>query len=393
MCFVRESQKYPDDATPRHAFRAARLFFPNWSQELADQLIDEFQLPMKKRIKKLSRGQLSAVGVIIGLAARAEITFFDEPYLGLDAVARQIFYDRLLEDYTAHPRTVILSSHLIDEVSNLIERVLVIDRGRIIMDEETDAVRDRAANIVGDAAAVDAFVAGREVIHRESLGRVSSVTVLGWPDPRRPRAPRRRRPRCRAGVAAAAHRAHHPARRRRPRRRRTHPRRRSTPMSRTLNVVRMQFVNRQTYIWVPLLVLVGAFVLSLMIFAMIPDDGVKVGGGSQAPLWYFLVVGVQSLTLTFPFSQAMSVTRREFYLGTLLTAAAHLRAARGDLRDRRTHRAGHQRMGHERLLLLPRGALGRRPVRRPAQLLRDRDAVLHHRILGGDDLQALRRSG
>ncbi|MCR2762697.1 ABC transporter ATP-binding protein [Microbacterium sp. zg.B48] len=179
MCFVRESQKYPDDALPTHAFRTARVFFPNWSQELADQLIDEFQLPTKKRIKKLSRGQLSAVGVIIGLASRAEITFFDEPYLGLDAVARQIFYDRLLEDYTEHPRTVILSSHLIDEVANLIEKVLVIDRGRIVLDEDTDALRDRAATVVGDAAAVDAFVAGREVIHRESLGHVRAATVLG----------------------------------------------------------------------------------------------------------------------------------------------------------------------------------------------------------------------
>lgn len=179
MCFVRESQRYPDDALPAHAFKTARLFFPNWDQALAERLIDEFQLPVKRRIKKLSRGQLSAVGVIIGLASRAEITFFDEPYLGLDAVARQIFYDRLLEDYTLHPRTVILSSHLIDEVSNLIERVLVIDRGRIIMDEDTDAVRDRAVNVVGDTAAVEAFIVGREVIHRESLGRVSSVTVLG----------------------------------------------------------------------------------------------------------------------------------------------------------------------------------------------------------------------
>jgi len=179
MCFVRESQKYPEDATPRHAFRIARLFFPNWDQDFAERLIAEFQLPLKKTIKKLSRGQLSAVGVIIGLAARAEITFFDEPYLGLDAVARQIFYDRLLEDYAEHPRTVILSSHLIDEVANLLERVIVIDHGRIVMDEDTEAVRDRAANIVGDTAAVEAFVAGREVIHRESLGRVSSVTVLG----------------------------------------------------------------------------------------------------------------------------------------------------------------------------------------------------------------------
>ena len=179
MCFVRESQKYPDDALPKHAFETARLFFPNWDQEFAERLIADFQLPLKTRIKKLSRGQLSAVGVIIGLAARARITFFDEPYLGLDAVARQIFYDRLLEDYTEHPRTVILSSHLIDEVSNLIERVLVIDRGKIIMDEATDAVRDRAATIVGDTTAVEAFVADREVLHRESLGRVSSVTVLG----------------------------------------------------------------------------------------------------------------------------------------------------------------------------------------------------------------------
>ncbi|MCT9819414.1 ABC transporter ATP-binding protein [Microbacterium sp. W1N] len=179
ICFVRESQKYPEDSLPSHAFRIARLFFPNWSQELADRLIAEFQLPMKTRIKKLSRGQLSAVGVIIGLASRAELTFFDEPYLGLDAVARQIFYDRLLKDYAEHPRTVILSSHLIDEVSNLIERVVVIDEGRILLDEETDVLRGRAATIVGAADAVDRFVAGREVLHRESLGRVTGVTVLG----------------------------------------------------------------------------------------------------------------------------------------------------------------------------------------------------------------------
>ncbi len=179
VCFVRESQRYPDDALPVHAFRIARLFFPNWDQELADRLIADFRLPMKTRIKKLSRGQLSAVGVIIGIASRAEITFFDEPYLGLDAVARQIFYDRLLEDYAEHPRTIILSSHLIDEVSNLLEKVIVVEGGRVLLDEDTEALRERATSIVGDAEAVDAFVAGREVLHRESLGRVASVTVLG----------------------------------------------------------------------------------------------------------------------------------------------------------------------------------------------------------------------
>ena len=179
VCFIKESQKYPDDYHPRHVFESAPWFFPNWDADFAERLIADFRVPLRRRIKKLSRGQVSAVGVIVGLASRAPITFFDEPYLGLDAVARQIFYDRLIEDYSEHPRTIILSSHLIDEVANLLERVLVIDGGRIVLDERTDDIRDRAANIVGESRAVDAFVAGREVIHRESLGRVSSVTVLG----------------------------------------------------------------------------------------------------------------------------------------------------------------------------------------------------------------------
>lgn len=95
-------------------------------------------------------------------------------------------------------------------------------------------------------------------------------------------------------------------------------------MNRTVSVVRMQLINRQTYVWVPLLVLGGAFLITLAIYAILINAGLDeamYGGGAQAPLWYFGVVGIQALTLTFPFSQAMSVTRREFYLGTLLTAA------------------------------------------------------------------------
>ncbi|MFT4086113.1 MAG: hypothetical protein QM658_03005 [Gordonia sp. (in: high G+C Gram-positive bacteria)] len=96
-------------------------------------------------------------------------------------------------------------------------------------------------------------------------------------------------------------------------------------MNRTANVVRMQLVNQRTFIWLPLTVLGGSFAVSLAIYAIInstahPDQPIY-GGGVQAPLWYFAAIGVQALTLTFPFSQAMSVTRREFYLGTMLTAA------------------------------------------------------------------------
>jgi len=177
--FIKESQKYPDDFRVKHVFRSAPWFFANWDAEYAERLIEDFRLPTQQRIKKLSRGQLSSIGVIVGLASRAPLTFFDEPYLGLDAVARQTFYDRLLEDYAEHPRTIILSTHLIDEVANLLEHVLVIDNGRIIIDQNADELRGTATAIVGTAKAVDEFVGSREVLQRDGIGGLASVTVAG----------------------------------------------------------------------------------------------------------------------------------------------------------------------------------------------------------------------
>jgi len=93
-------------------------------------------------------------------------------------------------------------------------------------------------------------------------------------------------------------------------------------MSRIINVARMQWINRATFVTIPLLILGAALLISLLIYWIIPVDGPKYGGGAQAPLWYFLVIGIQALTLTFPFSLAMSVTRREFFFGSMLAALA-----------------------------------------------------------------------
>ena len=183
VSFIKESQKYPDQFRAKHVFAAAPRFFAHWDQSFAEQLIAEFRVPLNRDIKKLSRGQLSAVGVIVGLASRAPITFFDEPYLGLDAVARQLFYDRLLEDYAEHPRTVILSTHLIDEVSDLLEHVILIDEGRIILDTDAEELRGSATTVVGKSADVAAFVEGRDILHRDGLGGLASVTVTGQLSP------------------------------------------------------------------------------------------------------------------------------------------------------------------------------------------------------------------
>jgi ABC-2 type transport system ATP-binding protein len=179
ICFVKDSQKYPNGYRVLDVLEQAAFFFPQWDREYAFALVEAFRLPLSRLMKALSRGMLSAAGVIVGLASRAPLTIFDEPYLGLDAVARSIFYDRLLEDYAEHPRTVILSTHLIDEISRLLEHILVIDQGRLALDEDAEALRGRAFTVVGPAARVDTYTAGMELLAREPLGGLVSATIMG----------------------------------------------------------------------------------------------------------------------------------------------------------------------------------------------------------------------
>jgi ABC-2 type transport system ATP-binding protein len=178
MVLVREDQAFPDFRV-HHALRAASWFYPNWSDELAETLLRDFDLPVNRSIKRLSRGMRSALGIVIGLAAQAEITLFDEPYAGLDPVARRLFYDRLLASFAEHPATVILSTHLIDEAADLLERVVMIDHGRIVFDAAADDVRGSATNVSGPVAAVEEFVAGRRTWDRRRIAAHESVVVAG----------------------------------------------------------------------------------------------------------------------------------------------------------------------------------------------------------------------
>ncbi|TFV53833.1 ABC transporter ATP-binding protein [Blastococcus sp. TF02A_35] len=180
ICFIKEGQRYPDHFRISDALTAAAVLFPNWDADLAASLMRDFDLPAKRNIKKLSRGMTSAVGIVIGLASRAPLTVFDEPYLGLDAVARQLFYDRLLADYAESPRTVVLSTHLIEEIAPLLERVLLIDRGRVLLDADTESLRDSAVTVTGPTDKVQAFARRHELLHAESLGgHMRAVVRMG----------------------------------------------------------------------------------------------------------------------------------------------------------------------------------------------------------------------
>jgi ABC-2 type transport system ATP-binding protein len=180
ICFIKESQRYPDQFRVRDAVAAAARLYPGWDHDLAASLLADFDLPAKRQIKKLSRGMVSAVGIVLGLASRAPVTLFDEPYLGLDAVARQLFYDRLLADYADHPRTIVLSTHLIEEISDLLEHVLLLDRGRVLLDADADSLRATALTVAGPARQVQTFGSVHEVLHCESMaGRARAVVRTG----------------------------------------------------------------------------------------------------------------------------------------------------------------------------------------------------------------------
>jgi len=182
LCFVKDSQKYPNNYRVIDVLEQAAWFFPQWDREYAFALIEDFRLPLNRRMNALSRGMLSAAGAIVGLASRAPLTIFDEPYLGLDAAARSLFYDRLLEEYAERPRTIILSTHLIDEVSRLLEHILVMEQGKLILDEDAEALRGRAFTVVGPVAKVDTYAAGKELLAREPFGGQVAATVMGSGD-------------------------------------------------------------------------------------------------------------------------------------------------------------------------------------------------------------------
>lgn len=166
--------------TVRDALRFASLLHPDWDDTYAERLVDLFALPATK-IDKLSRGKRAALMCVLGLAARAPITMFDEPHLGMDAPSRYAFYDEVLSDYMAHPRTIVLSTHHIDEVASLFGQVAIIDEGRLVTHDETDALRARGTEVTGPTATVDEFThhAGLRVLSTRELGGTKAAVTYG----------------------------------------------------------------------------------------------------------------------------------------------------------------------------------------------------------------------
>lgn len=187
VCLIRESPDTVEHGWPankvRDALELASKTRPNWDSAYSDRLVEAFRLPLTIPVTALSKGQRGALGVTLGLAARAPITLFDESYLGMDAPSRYAFYDELLSELIDHPRMFVVSTHLIEEVSRLLQEVVIIDQGRLVMHDEKEALEARGATVIGPALEVDRVTAGLEILGERSLGSTKSVAVYGELDP------------------------------------------------------------------------------------------------------------------------------------------------------------------------------------------------------------------
>jgi ABC-2 type transport system ATP-binding protein len=179
IIMIRDGGETVKLGTAEDAVYFAEWLRPNWDGDYARSLMDRFELKPKAKVGEMSKGQRSAMGVVIGLASRAPLTIFDESYLGMDVPSRYAFYEAVLADYMLHPRTVILSAHLIEEISSLLEEVLIIDRGRLVVHEETETLLSRGRAVTGPAERVDTFTTGLTVLGTRQLGPTRSTMVYG----------------------------------------------------------------------------------------------------------------------------------------------------------------------------------------------------------------------
>ncbi len=182
ICFSREMNPVtgygPNNYRVKDYLRAAAIYMPNWDKEMAKHLAERFELDVKKKISKLSKGMMSMVTIIIALASKADYTFLDEPVAGLDVVMREQFYRVLLEEFAETGRTFVISTHIIEEASDVFEEVIIVDKGQVILKENTVDLLDRARHVSGKAEDVDAFTAGLTVAHEEKMGRSKGATVF-----------------------------------------------------------------------------------------------------------------------------------------------------------------------------------------------------------------------
>lgn len=177
MIFVDDMMGFPDSLKLGDILIECDRFYENWDDELAKRLLEYFQLPLTFKHRVLSKGKRSTFNAVVGIAARCPLTMFDEPITGMDAAARKDFYRALLKDYIAHPRTILLSSHHMEEMEDLLEDILLIDGKDVGFHGPIIELQEKFLSLQGKANVLEAYATRHAIVHRSMAGPLTEWIV------------------------------------------------------------------------------------------------------------------------------------------------------------------------------------------------------------------------
>ena len=149
----------------------------DFDSDFAREMVRRFGLSSRKRFKQLSFGMKTMLTTIIALANNSKVILLDEPTLGFDAIMRDQFNTLLLESYNAHPRVIIVSTHLIDEIAKVTEKLIIIESGRLLMEAGIDEIDEKAYILSGPVAIIEPLLGEINCIGKKKMGSVMAAYI------------------------------------------------------------------------------------------------------------------------------------------------------------------------------------------------------------------------
>jgi len=179
-CFIADVAVLPPWLRVDQAIDFVAGVHPRFRRDRALSLLAKTQIAGKRRIRELSKGMKTQVHLALTMAIDAKLLVLDEPTLGLDILARRAFYDALVNDYMDETRTILITTHQVEEIENLLTDVIFIDKGRIVLDCSVEGIATRYAAVTVAADQLEAARAQRPFYERRLLGKV--VLYFEHPD-------------------------------------------------------------------------------------------------------------------------------------------------------------------------------------------------------------------
>ena len=171
VAFIADTATLPSWARVWQIFEYLEAVHPNFSRARAEELLGATGISPKRRIKTLSKGMTVQVHLAIVMAIDARVLVLDEPTLGLDLLFRKTFYTNLLNDYFDEQRTIIVSTHQVEEVEHILTDLVFLKNGRVVLDAAMDDVATRFASVLVKPEALERARALKPLSEQQLLGQ------------------------------------------------------------------------------------------------------------------------------------------------------------------------------------------------------------------------------